>query len=220
MLASFTKNRMVLIGMLVLSLVLLNIPLVQLPLKWLEVFFHELSHGLAALAIGGKIATIQLNLNGSGLCTYLISPTASFKWVVTFSGYSGAVFWGVVIYLMSLKGDKLAAPVFAYLMLGMLSIVAVFWVRDLTTLLIMGVLFLLFFLQTKLEGEILSRVLQFCGISVLVDALNSPLYLIDGKDHGDGAKLASQLFLPEFFWIGVWEIIAFYGLYIVWKHSK
>ena len=39
-----------------------------LPVKLLTVFFHELSHGLAAILTGGSIVSIGLNLNQGGIC--------------------------------------------------------------------------------------------------------------------------------------------------------
>jgi len=43
------------------------LPFINLPFLWSETFFHEISHGLAALLTGGSIDSITLNFNGAGL---------------------------------------------------------------------------------------------------------------------------------------------------------
>ena len=69
-------------------------PYLGIPFNWLESFFHELSHGLAAIITGGKILQIELFSNGAGLCT----TQGGIAFIIAFSGYAGAVGWGVLIY--------------------------------------------------------------------------------------------------------------------------
>ena len=47
----------------------MQIPIISIPFKWLDSYFHEISHGIAALVTGGEIIRIQLFTNGAGLCT-------------------------------------------------------------------------------------------------------------------------------------------------------
>ena len=53
----------------------------------------------------------------------------------------------------------------------------------------------------------------------MLDAIRSPLYLLDGRDLGDGATLASLTLLPEIFWVVLWFAIATGGLYLLWRLS-
>ena len=70
------------------------LPLINLPFLWSETFFHEISHGLAAIMSGGEIYRITLNFNGSGTCETL----GGVGFLVSFSGYAGSALWGLMIY--------------------------------------------------------------------------------------------------------------------------
>jgi len=59
--------------------------------------------------------------------------------------------------------------------------------------------------------------IQLVGIFVLLDAIRSPLYLLDGRDLGDGANLASHTWLPEIFWVVLWFVIAVNCLMVLWR---
>jgi len=62
-------SRQRLIVFIVVAFIIDYKPLLNLPFLWSETFFHEISHGLAALLTGGTIHNIALNFNGSGVCT-------------------------------------------------------------------------------------------------------------------------------------------------------
>ncbi|MFQ5534642.1 MAG: M50 family metallopeptidase, partial [Sphingomonadales bacterium] len=81
--------------LLVVGAMLLSvIPIVSLPFSWTATFFHEISHGLMAIATGGSIVKINLYPNGAGLCTSI----GGSPFLIAFAGYFGAVLWGVLIY--------------------------------------------------------------------------------------------------------------------------
>ena len=50
--------------LLVAAIIIRQIPIVSIPLNWLETYFHEITHGIAALLTGGEIIRIQLFPNG------------------------------------------------------------------------------------------------------------------------------------------------------------
>src|SRR5690606_11745044 len=63
--------------------------------KILVVFFHELSHGLAAIFTGGRIHGIELNARQGGL-TYTSGGIAL---LITSAGYIGSMLWGGLLIL-------------------------------------------------------------------------------------------------------------------------
>ena len=69
------------------------------PLKILVVFFHELSHGLAAVITGGSIDHIELVPQQGGVC-YTIGGN---RFVVASAGYLGSLWWGGLILLLASK---------------------------------------------------------------------------------------------------------------------
>ena len=61
-------NRLELVFYLVVSYLIGFLPFVGLPFLWLGTYFHELSHGVAALLSGGSIISLNLSVNGTGHC--------------------------------------------------------------------------------------------------------------------------------------------------------
>ncbi len=193
-----------------------QLPLISIPFNWLESYFHEISHGIAAILTGGKVLRIQLFANGAGLCT----TQGGISFVISFSGYAGATLWGWGIYKLASAHQK-AAQGFSVLILILLVSSIVLWGRDLLTWFILGVLAALFLLTIKLQKiHYLQRLMQLFGLLILLNSLSSPSYLLDGRHLGDGAALASMTFIPEVIWILIWFSIALLALYSLYKATK
>ena len=69
------------------------------PIKIFVVFMHEVSHGLAAIATGGRIVEIQINPQQGG---YAITQGGSRFWTLT-AGYLGSLLWGGLILLLAAR---------------------------------------------------------------------------------------------------------------------
>jgi len=198
------------------AVIFIQLPLVSVPFKWLESYFHEISHGLAAVVTGGSVVKIELFPNGAGLCT----TRGGFTLFITFMGYAGAILWGCLIYSIASINQK-AAKIASGLIIALICGSLIFWVRDLLTLLILIIVLGIFVLQFKLPklGH-LQKLLKFTGIMVLLNSLLSPLYLLDGRSIGDGARLAEITFIPELIWVIIWSTMAVLALIVLSKQSK
>lgn len=195
--------------LLIAAIIIRQIPFVALPFNWLESYFHEISHGVAALITGGNIIRIQLFANGAGLCT----TQGGFSFLISFLGYAGASFWGWGIYRLA-QAHQRVAQFFSGAILLLLLCSVIFWSRDLLTWVILGCLITIFVLTIKVQQlRYLQVVMQFLGISILLNSLFSPFYLLDGRHVGDGATLASMTFIPEIIWVAIWCLIALFALY-------
>lgn len=191
-------------------------PLINLPFLWSETFFHEISHGLAALLTGGMIQNISLYFNGSGLCT----TSGGARFIVTFSGYAGSALWGLLIYSVAGTLSQSKTKIMAGVMVAMLAVTILLWARDLSTIIILLILLLMYTMPlVKSLWFSMKFFIQLVGVFVMLDAIRSPLYLLDGRDLGDGASLANQTWLPEIFWVALWFAIAAGGLYLLWRLS-
>lgn len=184
------------------ALLLKSLPLVHLPFDWFQTFFHELSHGLAALLTGGGIIAIRIAADTSGSCL----SSGGIPLVILFAGYAGGALWGYLIYLsVSAKHAKQIALSLALLVV----LVGVLWVRDWETPLILLTITALFMAAYRYANRTwVHRFVAFVGLYVLIEAFRSPFYLIDGERKGDGSALAQLTFLPEFVWILLWILIA------------
>ena len=199
--------------LLIAAVIIHQLPLISIPFKWLESYFHEISHGLAAILTGGGIVQIQLFPNGAGLCT----TRGGLSFVISFMGYAGATVWGMMIYSIASVHHRLA-QVFSALLMLLIVCSVVFWVRDILTFVIVSCLFVLFILHFKLKKlHHLQLILQLTGILVLLNSIFSPLYLIDGRALGDGQALANVTFIPEIVWVAIWFILAIGAAFILSK---
>ena len=134
----------------------------------------------------------------------MCTTSGGLRFLVSFSGYAGSAFWGVLIYRVA---DALS-PTNAKFMVGtmvlMLGGTLVLWARDLSTIIILIILLAMYVLPLYTSLWISVKVfIQLVGVFVLLDAIRSPLYLFDGRDLGDGATLAQLSWLPEFFWVAL-----------------
>ena len=221
------ENQLALTGLeipLVLAIIALffwNSPIL-LPIKLLTVFFHELSHGIAAMLTGGQIVNIDLNLNQGGVCYY----RGGWLLVTASAGYLGSLLWGSGILLLSLK--KGISRIITGTIGLIFIIVTALWIRNLgamaITLLIGGALI---FVAYKLKED-------YCSIFIKFISLISCFYVVfDIKDDlldrivpiSDASQIAKCIF-PGFmqsvgsYIIGLlWFAISAFVLWKVFKFA-
>ena len=219
--------------LLVLAIIIRQLPLVSIPFNWLESYFHEISHGIAALITGGQIVKIELFTNGAGLCT----TQGGWRFLISFMGYAGATFWGASIYLLASVHKRIAQMYAVFIFVLIISSI-IFWVRDLLTLFILLLLAGMFFVtirsfsrssfskekaltspmnNTPKKLFYLQKTLQLFGLLILLNSLFSPLNLLDGRHIGDGATLATLTMVPEIVWVGIWCALAIAAIYSLSK---
>ena len=197
------------------ALIILQLPFISIPFKWLESYFHEISHGLTALLTGGSIIQIQLFPNGAGLCT----TRGGSAFFISLMGYGGAILWGSLLFYLA-SSHRRIAQIFSMLLVGLLASSILLWVRDLLTLFIVLVLLVLVLAQIKYSSQkYLQKFLQVTGLLVLINCLMSPLYLLDGQARGDGAALANLTYIPEIIWVVIWFSAALLATYKLSKIS-
>lgn len=205
-------TRSVFVLELVLALLFTRIPYISVPFKWLESYFHELSHAIATLVSNGVVSHIQLFPNGAGYCFSQGGSTL----LIGFAGYFGAACWGYVIYLAATwpKGIRLSFTV-----LGLLVVVSgILWGRDLLTLGILAMLTVILLLPLKLNtSRILTAFLRIVGLMIMLNALTSPTALIGVNGQGDAQLLAEHFWIPAWFWVLAWLMISACALFLTWR---
>jgi len=201
-------------AMLALAAIGTRLPLVRLPLRWLETFFHEMSHGTAALLTFGRPVRLELHWRGSGMMT----SRGGWRIPILFFGYTGASLWGLVIYLAGFYMGQEDAVVLLAALFFYIVVCTVLFVRDVMTLFIMSALGLVFFVPLIYSHlPFYPDLLRFIGLGVGFNALKAPLDLIDGKLVGDGADLQKITFIPEGVWILLWFTIGLFSILYMWQ---
>lgn len=192
------------------------VPIIHIPFTWIMTFFHEISHGIAALLTGGSIEKIYIHLMGSGLCY----TRGGSRFIILQSGYIGAILWGLLIYKMSAEIKPKHTSLIAVALIIMILLSAILYARDLVTWFILVLIAILFISILKFNNtNFLNLALKFIGIYVLLNAIRSPLYLIDSRHYGDGAKLSDLTGIPEIFWIIIWLFLGIISLLYLFKTS-
>lgn len=198
---------------LLLALLVKALPLVHLPLDWFQTFFHEISHGLAALLTGGRIESISIAADASGRCL----TQGGFMPLILFSGYAGSALWGTLIHgSVSARHAKAIALALSLCV----SLAGLLWVRDWITPGILLCIVAMFLLAYRYGSRKWShRFVEFVGLYVVLEAVRAPLYLLDGRSIGDGGALADLTWLPEFVWIAVWVAIALGCVFLLYTRA-
>ena len=209
--ASGVPSRGLFIIELVVALLITRIPYLSVPFKWLESYFHELSHGIATILSSGIVSHIQLFPNGAGFC---FSQGGS-PMLIGFAGYFGAACWGYLIYLLATwpKGIRVS-----FALLGALVVLSgLLWGRDILTLAILAVLTIILLLPLKLsQNKMLTQFLRIIGLMIMLNALASPTVLL-GLGQGDAVMLAERTWIPAWIWVGLWLLTSAGALYFAWR---
>lgn len=200
--------------LLLAAIIVAQIPYLGWPLHWMETYFHEISHALAAIATKGEVARCEIHWSGSGNCLV----RGGWIPVIAFAGYLGAVFWGGLIFLIA-GGlpSHYAKFIASFFMLFILSSMLV-WVRDAVSLFICGAICGVFLLALLFSRHMSIRwFIQFIGLSVLLGAAKAPLIMFDGVEITDAVLLQQATFVPTFAWVFAWEFFAVMVLLYIWR---
>lgn len=209
------NQRLVFIGYCIFSIVISYIPLIGLPFIYLSTIFHEISHALVALLTGGQIIEFVLSPNGSG---HVVSRGGN-NFLIAFSGYFGVTLWAILLFQVGRKNSLTQFTVGTLILL--FSATLLLWVNNIITALILGaVIAMLVFILLKTSMKLITYLSQAIAILVLFNAIKSPLYLIDGRDLGDGAMLADVTWLPEIAWVSIWCGWGVCVLYLIWRSTN
>jgi hypothetical protein len=180
------------------------------PLKVLVVFFHEISHGLAAVLTGGSIVSLKVSSDQSGLaCT-----AGGWRLVVLSAGYLGSFAFGSALILAAawLKRPRALSVAMG----AALGLVTLLYVRNLFGF-AFGALAAAAFLASArwlndLSNDFLIRVVGVtsCGYAILDIYSDTISRKVCGSD---ASRLASITLIPSVVWGVLWVALSLYGIY-------
>lgn len=202
---TFLRGHWQLIALTIVVFALWSTPLV-LPLKLLVIFFHELSHGLAAILTGGSIESISVNFQQGGEAW----TRGGSRFLILTAGYLGSLAIGAGLLSAALKGraDRAVLSGLGVLML----VVLVLYVRDIPAALICGVTGA----ALLAAGRFLAA--PYCDLILRVIGLSSLIYvpydifddtLRRASLNSDARMLAEEIGGTTMMWGVLWLIISF-----------
>lgn len=183
------------------------------PLKILTVYFHEISHNLAALLTGGSMGRIALESTEGGRAW----PSGGSRFLVLNAGYVGSMLWGSGLILAAARTerDRQITALLAAFLAGM------------TLLYVRSPFGFVFGLGAAAGLAWASRRLPDAANDALLKVVGatSCLYVIPDiwsdvvmrSCNSDAKMLASEYFGPRLMWGGLW-IAASLG--VLWATLK
>ena len=183
-------------------------PFLLYPFKLFTTWVHEGAHALMTVLVGGRVTSITIEPDTSGLTQSLVPVSRAAGGLVTSAGYLGAAIVGCLL-MAATRVEKWAHVIL--LTLGVLMLFTlVIWMRNLfgfAVVLAWGVA--LVTLARKGTGNAARFLLSLLAIQV---ALNSVydirvLFLVD-RGESDAATMARLFLLPAWVWATAWMLIS------------
>ena len=213
------KLFLALVGLMIVIGLLWNTFLVQ-PLRILVVFFHELSHGVAALLTGGKIIQIRIIEGEGGLCLTM----GGSRFLILSAGYLGSLLWGGGLLLIATRTrwDRQACMVLGILM----ALVTLLWVRPVISF---GFMFTalvsagLIFAAVKLHEDICDFILKLIGLVSILYVPQDIFSDVLSRSYlpSDARMLYELTGLHTVFWGTIWVLISLWlGFYFITQASR
>ncbi len=178
------------------------------PFAILGTWFHEISHGLAALILGGNFHKLDLYPNGSGIAYYsgdLFLGNFG-NALVAMAGPMGPALFGGCLILAS--KNKNSANIFLTLFATFLIISDIIWIRTAFGIIIIGIIAILLFLLSKFGSDQFKIIsLQFLGMQAIMSIYLSINYLFSKSGgigtniyYSDTQVIENYLILPYWIW--------------------
>ena len=172
------------------------------PLKIFVVLLHEISHALAALATGGTVERIVLDMNQGG-ATYILGGNA---FLILSAGYLGSLLWGLL--LIEIAGARTQRARWAVGALGaFVLVIAALYVRNMFGFIFTGVFGAALMLGAqRLPTRGVATVLLVLGLtSALYALLDIRSDILSRPEvRSDAAMLAELTGVPTMAWGILW----------------
>ena len=180
------------------------------PIKILVVFFHELSHGLAAIATGGSIERIELSADQGGVCY----TRGGSRFVTLTAGYLGSLLFGgaLLVAAARTRWDRWISAALG----ALIMVIALLFIRPLLSFglgfaLLAGLSLLI--MGWRLPEQVNDVTLRLIGLtSCLYAPLDIKSDILD-RPHlrSDAVMLAQLTHIPSVVWGVMWIVIATLG---------
>ncbi len=205
-------GRLVLAGLVVVMLPALPFGTYLIyPFVILTTWFHEMGHGVTALALGQEFERLLIFASGSGVAESRLSPDASrFTFAAIAAGGPLAPNLVGALLILASAHERLWRPVL-WLAAAAIFASVIIWVRSPVGYAVLPmVAALLALLAWRAKPALLRFALQFLGVLAAMSMLRDFNYLftenavIEGRTIlSDTGQIAAVLGLPHWFWAAI-----------------
>ena len=181
-------------------------PFLLYPFKLFTTWVHECSHALITVLVGGRVTSITIQPDTSGLTRSLVPTGRVAGGLVASAGYLGAAIVGCL--LMAATRDERRAHVIIRGIGACMLLTLVFWMRNLfgfAVVLAWGIALIL--LARRQMGNAPRFLLSLLAVQVALNAVYDirVLFLID-RGASDAATMARLFLVPAWIWATLWML--------------
>ncbi len=175
------------------------------PFRLFVVFLHEISHGLAAVATGGSIASIGLSFDEGGFCL----TRGGFRFLILNAGYVGSLLWGALFLLLGgrrTRARAVIAVVGAFTLVVTLVFVRTWFGFFYGLAAALGLLAVAAKLKPAVSETLLAAIGATSVLYAVWDVASDVLFGHSGQS--DAAALARLTHVPAIVWGVVWVAVS------------
>ena len=187
----------VLLGLAVFAVIMLP---TWLLLRHVTTMAHEGAHALVSWALGGKVQSVTMKSDGSGLTNVAFTRNAG-RFLGLFVGYIGPSAFGLAAAKLISIGHIVAVLWLALLLLALLLIT----VRNFFALSVVVVTGFVLYLFARYAGVAVQTVLAYVITWFLLLSGLWHVLRYNGR-QGDAPDAAERTHLPSWLWVGVWQL--------------
>lgn len=195
----------------ILTIIIWQIPFgryVLFPFTILGTWFHEISHGLFSIILGGNFLRLEIFQDGSGIAVHTgdLFMGEIGNAIVAGAGPMGPAFFGTIL-IRSSFNEKTSK--YALMTLALFQILStIIWIRSFFGFVIIIIIGMsLLYISIKSNYIIIKNTIVFLGIQAFLSLYLSIGYLfsqsgnIGGKSFvSDTGVMQNSLYLPYWFW--------------------
>ena len=169
------------------------------PITLLVTFLHEFGHAFGALISGGKVLSIQINKDGSGLTT----SQGGWENLILIGGYLGSIIFGNLMFVFGVRMPRVSRFVLILLAICMAVSAIVWFSTASTSVMLIAFAAVLFYVSEKTiwQPEILMLLGLLCIAYIIQD--------FNAGSSSDIQKFAQNTWINSpTVWMFIWGILA------------
>jgi len=190
--------------------------IIVFPIKLFVVLMHEISHGIAAILTGGKIISMEINLNLGGK----LESEGGTPFIIASAGYIGSFIFGAALFYSAYNknhGVTIISSISIIILLFAVNVIEDFRL-SLISIFSASLLFIISkFSPDKISSHIFKMIGLISCLYVLFDIKED--ILSDSSINSDASFIAELSGIPENVWGFIWLLISIVGIILLLRYG-